>query len=211
MSLPIGLAPEYREHFERHAGVIRARLEEFAAVPPDEYLFELFFCLLTPGSRAAHAEAVMAELRRAGFPERDVDPTPYLRDPRHYIRFHNQKARRLVSVASRRDTIRRMLADPEMDERARRAWLVENVDGLGWKEASHFLRNIGARGLAIIDRHVLKHLVRCNVLAEIPTAITGRRYLELEAAFIALAERAGLALQELDLLFWSMEEGSVRK
>ncbi|MEO5928612.1 MAG: hypothetical protein ABIR47_01655 [Candidatus Kapaibacterium sp.] len=206
------LQPEYLEHFAIHAGAIRRRLEEFAAVPQSEYLHELLFCLLTPQSRAVHAEQVIAELRRDGFPERLFDPTPYLRDPAHYIRFHNQKGRRLLSVAERSGEIIGVLADPARDSRDRREWLVANVNGLGWKEASHFLRNIGARDLAIIDRHILKHMARNGAIDAIPKAIgTRRAYMELEERFAALAATVGLPLQELDLLFWSFEEGSVRK
>ncbi|MBS1911657.1 MAG: DNA lyase [Bacteroidetes bacterium] len=205
------LPEEYAEHYRRHAEAIRARLLEFRQIPESEYLNELLFCLLTPGSRAAHAEQVMAALRARGFLERPFDPTPYLRDPAHYIRFHNQKARRLVAAASNGAAIMDALTDRALDWRARRVWLVEHVNGLGWKEASHFLRNIGAQNLAIIDRHILKHLLRCGAIDAMPKALTRRGYAEIEERFAALADRMGLALQELDLLFWSFEEGSVRK
>jgi len=36
-----------------------------------------------------------------------------------------------------------------------REWLVNNAIGIGYKEASHFLRNTGVEKLAILDRHVL--------------------------------------------------------
>jgi N-glycosylase/DNA lyase len=206
------LAGEYIEHFAAHAATIRTRLEEFRAVPPEEYLHELFFCILTPQSRAANAEQVIAKLRALGFPENRVDPTPILRDPAHYIRFHNQKGMRLAAVAAQREAIMATLTDPALSAAERREWLVANVGGLGWKESSHFLRNIGFLDLAIIDRHILKHMLRCGAIDAIPKTIgTRRAYLDLEARFRALAESVGLPLQELDLLFWSFEEGSVRK
>jgi N-glycosylase/DNA lyase len=105
-----------------------------------------------------------------------------------------------------------VLTDPSLSAAERREWLVANVKGLGWKESSHFLRNIGFLELAIIDRHILKHMLRCGAIDAIPKSIgTRRAYLELEERFRALAEASGLPLQELDLLFWSFEEGSVRK
>ena len=210
MSTP-RLAGEYVEHWARHRGTIRERLAQFEAVPAAEYLNELFFCLLTPQSRAAHAEQVMAKLRAEGFPERTVDPVPYLRDPGHYIRFHNQKSQRLLEAAARGPEIRAVLTS-SLDAQAKREWLVANVKGMGWKEASHFLRNIGHLDVAIIDRHILKHMLRTCAIDAIPKSIGTRRvYLELEDRFRALAASAGLSLQELDLLFWSYEEGSVRK
>lgn len=206
------LAEEYVIHFARHAATIRARLAEFRAVPPGEYLHELLFCILTPQSRAANAELVIAELRALGFPESAIDPTPILRDPAHYIRFHNRKGMRLVAVAAQREEIMRVLTDPSPSAAEKREWLVANVEGLGWKESSHFLRNIGFLDLAIIDRHILKHMLRCGAIDAIPKTIgTRRAYLELEERFRALADASGLPLQELDLLFWSFEEGSVRK
>ncbi|HVK37967.1 MAG TPA: DNA lyase [Candidatus Kapabacteria bacterium] len=206
------LDEEYTEHWLAHRETIRRRLDEFVAVPPEEYLYELYFCLLTPQSRAAHAEQVIARLRTEGFPERPVDVVAVLRDPRHYIRFHNQKALRLAEAAARSDEILAALTDQAIDAASKREWLVANVKGLGWKEASHFLRNIGHLDLAIIDRHILKHMLRTGAIDAIPASVGSRRaYVELERRFAALAAGSGLSLQELDLLFWSFEEGSVRK
>ena len=206
------LPDEYLEHFRRHAGTIRQRLAEFSAVLPEEYLYELFYCILTPQSRALHAEQVIAKLRALGFPGVDIDPTPILRDPNHYIRFHNQKSRRLLEIAASRESIMEILTSRETTSAEKREWLVAHVKGLGWKESSHFLRNIGHLDLAIIDRHVLKHMLRLGAIEEMPKSIGTRgRYLDLEERFRQLAGHAGLELQELDLLIWSFEEGSVRK
>lgn len=206
------LQGQYIEHWNRFSGEIRARLAEFTRVPAEEYLWELLYCLLTPQSRAAHAEQAIARLREAGFLERRFDPTATLRDPASYIRFHNQKAARLLLAVDQREGIEAMLADATLDTQARRRWLVDRINGLGWKEASHFLRNIGHLDLAIIDRHILKHMQRCGALQTIPRGIGTRRvYLDLESRFMRLADEAGLRPQELDLLFWSYEEGSVRK
>lgn len=206
------LPAEYAGHYREHANTIRGRLLEFRNVPASEYLYELFYCLLTPQSRAVHAEAVIATLRALGFPDNRFDPTPHLRHPAHYIRFHNQKGARLIDAAERAGEILQVLRAPDLSAAERREWLVENVKGLGWKEASHFLRNIGFLELAIIDRHILKHMLRCGAIESIPKSIGSRRtYLHLEECFRALADDAGLPLQELDLLFWSFEEGSVRK
>lgn len=205
------LPEKYRLHWDEHRSDITARLEEFRAVPPEEYFYELLYCLLTPQSRAVHAERVIAKLRTAGFPEQDVDPVPFLRDPAHYIRFHNVKAERIRALRNNWEEIKSVLLSPDADSASKRAWLVANVNGLGWKEASHFLRNIGHLDLAIIDRHILKHLAECNAIDVIPTTISRSKYLEIESRFAELARSFGVTLQELDLLFWSFEEGSVRK
>jgi N-glycosylase/DNA lyase len=93
-----------------------------------------------------------------------------------------------------------------------REWLVKNVIGLGYKEASHFLRNIGKNdGLAILDRHILRNLNRLGVVNLIPKSISKKQYLELERSFSKCATTLGIAFDELDLLFWSMETGEIRK
>jgi N-glycosylase/DNA lyase len=92
-----------------------------------------------------------------------------------------------------------------------REWLVTNVKGLGWKEASHFLRNIGHRNLAILDRHILRNLEKYSVIRSLPKRLTKKEYLRIEEKFRRFAIAVGLSMDELDLLFWSMETGKVLK
>jgi Thermostable 8-oxoguanine DNA glycosylase len=93
-----------------------------------------------------------------------------------------------------------------------REWLVKNVLGLGYKEASHFLRNIGRNdGLAILDRHILRNLKRLGVIQSIPKSISRKYYLDIEQRFSKFADDLGIALDELDLVFWSTETGEIRK
>lgn len=93
-----------------------------------------------------------------------------------------------------------------------REWLVRNVGGLGFKEATHFLRNIGRNGgLAILDRHILRNLQRYGALRSIPKSLTRKHYLRIERHFTEFATRIGIPVDELDLLFWSMETGVIRK
>jgi len=91
-----------------------------------------------------------------------------------------------------------------------RDWLVENVKGIGMKEASHFLRNIGFEDYAIIDFHIVDLLVR-NGLIERPKSLTKQKYLKIEQLLRKIAEHAGLTLAELDLYLWHMETGTVLK
>ena len=76
-----------------------------------------------------------------------------------------------------------MAAARGSDGRDLRAWLVREVKGLGWKEASHFLRNIGFRDLAILDRHILRNLRRHGVIRTIPASLPEKRYLAIEGRF----------------------------
>jgi N-glycosylase/DNA lyase len=88
---------------------------------------------------------------------------------------------------------------------------VVNVKGMGWKEASHFLRNIGYRDLAILDRHILRNLKLHGVIRSYPASLTPKRYLAIEKAFERFASAVGIPMDELDLLFWSRETGTILK
>lgn len=185
---------------------IHQRLRDFTRVHGDDIFYELCFCILTPGSNANHCAAAVNHLRTRDFLHTAINPTPYL----HGVRFHNHKTRYLLRAKTRYPKFldaRRTLANP----RDLRAWLVTTIDGLGMKESSHFLRNIGYRGLAILDRHILAHLARHRVIPARPRTLTRRRYLDIERRFHRFATRIGIPIDELDLLFWSEETGHIFK
>jgi N-glycosylase/DNA lyase len=196
-------------HRERSAE-IAARLADFAAVPPSEYFYELLYCLLTPQSSAVNAGKVVDILRDNGFREEGFDPAPVLGRREHYIRFHRTKGTRLLEARERFDSVAARLAEGGPSP-AVREWLVGNVKGLGWKEASHFLRNIGHRDLAILDRHILKNLVAAGAMRSVPKALTPKRYAAIEMKFAGFAAKVGVPMDELDLLFWSLETGQILK
>lgn len=189
---------------------IRRRLREFRAVRSSEYFYELAYCLLTPQSSAKNAVETIRALRNGGFFENGFDPEPLLRRKECYIRFHKTKARHLLSARDSYPAIERALSNGSAGTELRK-WLIVNVPGLGWKEASHLLRNIGYTGLAILDRHILKNLLGAGVLRRLPGALTAKRYLEIEREFQRFSTRVGIPMDELDLLFWSMETGEILK
>lgn len=216
--------PHYRDsvrlqsEFAAKRDDIEGRLDEFRRVGsmPDERLFEeLCFCILAVQSSAHSADAAVRALAGAGllWPGRQRQLAAFLR---HRTRFHNHKAAYIVRARTRffpdsgacLATSLGGLTDP----RTARAWLVREVDGLGWKESSHFLRNIGrGDGLAILDRHILRNLVRLGVIPALPTSLTGRRYLEIEDRMTRFSVRLGIPMAALDLLFWSRETGQIFK
>lgn len=177
---------------------------------PSDYFYELCFCLCTPQSKAAHADRVVSLLKERSFYEQGFDPVDLLRDPAHYIRFHRTKANRLLAARYQFPDIARMLAS-ECEPQQKRYWLAANVQGMGMKEAAHFLRNIGYRNLGILDRHILKHLVQCGVFAELPPIGTIQLYRRAEQAFADFAESTGIAIDELDLFFWYLQAGEILK
>jgi N-glycosylase/DNA lyase len=199
----------HRLYAHRKAAVV-LRLNEFSRVPQSEYFYELAYCMLTPQSSAAHAEEVVNKLKQCDFFNNPVDPIPLLRRKDHYIRFHNTKGRHLIEAKGRFRDILHHLSNGAGSEELRE-WLVTNVRGIGYKEASHFLRNIGHRDLAILDRHILKNLRRFAVLRSIPQTLTRKRYMAIERKFRSFSKRVGIPMDELDLLFWSLETGKILK
>ncbi len=201
---------ELRRDYAGSRTRIRARLEEFARVPQAEYFYELVYCLLTPQSSAVNAAKAVERLREADFLSRDFDPSVVLFRKEHYIRFHNTKAMRLLEAKRGLPGILAALGE-ESSPPEKRSWFVRNVKGLGWKEASHFLRNIGYRDLAILDRHILKNLRRHRIIRTLPKSLTPSRYQSIERRFRRFAEELAIPMDELDLLFWSRETGEILK
>jgi N-glycosylase/DNA lyase len=132
------------------------------------------------------------------------------------VRFCNNKSRYIVEVKKRfvsngNISIVRTI-DQFDNNRDARDWLVSNIKGLGYKEASHFLRNIGlGQNLAILDRHILKNLVLYGAIDEIPRSISKKRYFELEDAMLAFSTELGIPPEHLDLLFWYKQTGKIFK
>ena len=79
------------------------------------------------------------------------------------------------------------------------------------KEASHFLRNIGFRGYAILDRHIINSLNEFGVLSTNDKPKNAKEYLETEQKFIDFSKQAGIDMNELDLLLWSRKNGRILK
>ncbi|WP_292477859.1 N-glycosylase/DNA lyase [Methanothrix sp.] len=194
---------------------IEARLEEFGHIwetASDEDLFrELVFCLLTPQSKARVCWRAVQRLERRCLIS-SGEPCQ-LQEELVGVRFNRRKAeyiclaRSMFCHQSLRSTLE-MFSSPA----AAREWLVENVKGLGYKEASHFLRNIGlGEELAILDRHILKNLLLLGVIAELPRSPTKRLYLEIEKEMAAFSSRTEIPMGQLDLLLWYKEAGEVFK
>ena len=194
---------------------IDVRLGEFRHIweeASDEELFrELVFCLLTPQSKAKTCWKAVQRLERKCMIAETVPAA--ITEELVGVRFNQRKAEYICLARSQFATrsLRKTLAD-FAGSAAAREWLVENVKGLGYKEASHFLRNIGlGEDLAILDRHILKNLALLGVIDEVPSSPTKRLYLEIEKKMAAFSKEAKIPMGQLDLLLWYKEAGEVFK
>ncbi|MGH9821599.1 MAG: N-glycosylase/DNA lyase [Pyrinomonadaceae bacterium] len=95
----------------------------------------------------------------------------------------------------------------------RRDWLVKEkgIKGLGYKEASHFLRNVGFKGYAILDKHILRSLAELKIIDEPKPPNTRTAYLTIEEKLKHLTQRLRIDFDELDLVLWSMKTGVILK
>ncbi len=99
------------------------------------------------------------------------------------------------------------------DPLARRDWLARErrIKGLGYKEASHFLRNVGYRGYAILDKHILRSLAELGVIDSPQPPSTRAKYLAVEERLRGFARDLHINFDELDLVLWSMKTGEILK
>jgi N-glycosylase/DNA lyase len=91
-----------------------------------------------------------------------------------------------------------------------RDWLVNNVNGVGMKVASHFLRNTGMFDVAILDFHILNLLERNGVINR-PRTLTRKKYLEIENILFYISQKIGIPPGILDLYLWYLETGNIVK
>ena len=193
--------------YEQKKELIKQRLNEFTKITNEEDLFyELCFCILTPQSRAKLCWKAIEDLKKNDFLHKDVNPLPFLLGR---TRFQNNKSRYLIEAKSKYKNIIENFG--KLNQYEMREWLIKNINGISYKESGHFLRNVGKRDLAILDRHILKNLYENKIIEEIPKTLTKKKYLDIENKFKEFSKKVNIPMDEIDLLFWSKEEGSVFK
>jgi len=207
-----GLVAEYKIK----KPVIRQRLKEFEAVwkQSDRKIFsELCFCICTPQSKAVYCDkAVSVLVKNNALYNGDVRQ---IRAGLRAVRFPNNKARfiyeaRKLFMSNGSLNVKNKLDTKDIIKSRR--WLVKNVKGLGFKEASHFLRNVGfGKHLAILDVHILKNMEKYKVISVRPKNMNEAWYLLLEDKLKDFSKKIKIPMDELDLLFWSHETGEVFK
>jgi len=195
--------PEVRRLVESRVASFR-RLRRASS---EDIFMELAFCILAANFTASRSLEIVEKL---GDRLMTLDRSEIARELRRLgHRYPEARARYLVEAREKLDEIIKAIEEVEDEHRLRR-WLAENVPGLGFKEASHFLRNIGFQNLAIIDFHIIRLLKRYGLLGEF-RSLTRRRYLEIEKLLKEIADRLGLSLAELDLYLWYLDSGKIVK
>ena len=214
---PLTIEKIKQAHAERRIE-IRVRLAEFEDVwkqGSDERLWEeMVFCFFTGGCSAkmglrsieavrplliegTHEQLMNALLGRHRYPRARAG---YIVASRDFLQEHcglrlRKKLESFENLLERRD------------------WLVKEkrIKGLGYKEASHFLRNIGLTGYAILDKHILRSLAELKIIDDPKPPNTRSKYLTIENKLKNLALLSAINFDELDLVLWSMKTGEILK
>jgi N-glycosylase/DNA lyase len=209
---------ELKKDYRAKKPLIVRRLAEFRAVyeKGDRAIFEeLCYCILTAGSSAkmgARTVEALRDLLHAGSLKElqarakashvrfwRVRPS-YIIETREYLSEScGMKLKKTLGSISCRDERREFLAKNK------------RIKGIGYKEASHFLRNIGYSGYAILDKHIMNSLCDLGVIQTRKPPACGTEYLMIEQRMARFAEKLGIDMDHLDLLLWSRKTGEILK
>lgn len=194
---------------------IEKRIEEFKKngldMTDSQLLYELFFCILTPQSKATLCWESIERLKDGG--KEVLKDTEKIKNSLHGVRFPNNKSKYIHNFYNNysKEKFFENLKNIESNFQ-KREYLVKNVKGISYKEASHFLRNIGyGEDLAILDRHILKNLKNYSIIKEIPKSISRKKYLEIEESMRKFSKSIDIPLSHLDLILWYRERGFIFK
>jgi N-glycosylase/DNA lyase len=204
-----------KREYKTKRAEIKKRLKDFSKTKNKEDIFyELCFCLLTPQSNAFKCDDAIKELKKIDFYNKNINKNKIKKILNDKTRFYKNKSNYLINSKSQIEIINKKINQLKINKKNNneiRDYLIKNVKGLGLKEASHFLRNIGYRNFAILDRHILKNLFKLKVISEIPKSLNKNQYLEIEKKFYDFSKKININMDELDLLFWSIGTGKVFK
>lgn len=199
----------------RVKAMVDERMDEFRRVhgmDSQKWYEELVYCLLTAYSSALTGQRCVDALRRGGtLVEGELrDVQACLVGEGH--RFANTRAEYIYNTRHLASKIKSIIQCFGCSAEARE-WLVANVKGFGWKEASHYLRNVGYFDLAIIDRHILSNMAEHGLITpeDAGKSLTRRRYIAYEEKLAKVADMLRMSPGELDLYLWYRKTGKVLK
>lgn len=168
---------------------------------------ELCFCILTANFNAERSISIQNKIGEGFLTMSKKDLAKKLKELGH--RFPNTRAEYIVLAREKINEILEQVRSGKTEFEIRE-WLLRNIKGLGYKEASHFLRNIGFKNVAILDFHILNLLEKYGIIKK-PRTLTRRKYLEIEENLRNIAKELNISPAELDLYLWYMETGKVLK
>jgi N-glycosylase/DNA lyase len=208
---------ELKEFYLSHKPEIRSRLKEFAPIKEADdrrIAEELFFCILTANASARMGINCIERIRPIMFSAGREEISrkfkghyrfwktraEYIEHTRDFLKnSYGLKMKKLLGSFSDRISLRDFFA------------MTKDIKVIGFKEASHFLRNIGYKGYAILDKHIVNCLYEYDIIGCAECPRNRREYLEIEEKMKIFAKKINIDFDELDLLFWSSKTGEILK
>ena len=174
---------------------------------PEVIYGELCFCILTANTSAEMGIRTQEIIGLEGFLNFDEETMKKrLKEARY--RFYNVRSKFLVQSRWIVDELPHIIAMKDRIEA--RDYLVNNLKGIGYKEASHFLRNVGVFDFSILDKHILNMIRKEH--PERKFLVGGRKnYLETEKTILEFADSISLEPGILDLYLWKIATGKLLK
>jgi len=192
--------------------IVDSRIKEFSSVGSANSLRwfeELAFCILAANFSARGAIKCIEKLKEENLILNGSTEDVSLSLLKCGHRFPYARAKYIVSGRKWAQKLKEKILSFNNVSSARE-WLVKNFSGVGWKVASHFLRNVGFLNVAIIDRHIL-NIMHKYKLTNFTTPLNKRKYLHCEKILKNIANKIGISLGELDLYLWYLETGEILK
>lgn len=192
---------------------ICVRLKEFEdtgiSKDKNKIFAELSFCILTPQSNAKICWESIENLNKKKLLF-DCSEEQIIEELRR-VRFRKNKSKYILTARKNLDEIIKRVENV-CDVFELREWLVSNIKGYGYKEASHFLRNIGlGKNIAILDRHILRNLKLFGVINDIPKTLSKKKYFEIEKKMSDFSRKINIPLSHLDMVFWYNAKNEIFK
>lgn len=209
---------EIKAFYQAKREDICRRMEEFEAIwdrgSKEEIFTELVYCIITPMARGKMCFAAVDSLVNTGL--LFAGTQEQIKTNLIGARFIQKKSSYIVEARKKfmHDGSKplQIILDGMKDDSGARTWLVENIKGIGYKEASHFLRNIGfSSNLAILDRHIIRNLCFLEVIESVPETLSRRQYLDIENRMRRFSNLVHIPMGHLDLLLWCKETGEILK
>jgi N-glycosylase/DNA lyase len=198
--------------------LIRDRLGEFRHIfenGNDGNLFEeLAFCIFAAGASAKMAVRSVESVKDVLMSANTQELSTRLKGVH---RFPNSRANYVIHTREwlRKDydlRLKNLILDLKTPVKRRDFFAnYSGIKGVGYKESSHFLRNIGFRGYAILDKHILRSLHEFELIDDPRPPMTRSNYMRIERKLKKLAALLEIDFDELDLLLWSEKTGEIIK
>ncbi|MFX0087448.1 MAG: N-glycosylase, partial [Candidatus Hodarchaeota archaeon] len=143
---------------------INTRLTEFSVIKTksiEEIFKELCFCIMTANCGAMKCIEVHEHIGEEFLHLSEMELANKFKELGY--RFPNIRSSFIIEARKNLTQLEDIIKSGN-SEKILRDWLVKNVKGIGYKEASHFLRNIGYTEYAIVDFHIVDLLVKHNLI-----------------------------------------------